>query len=111
MIMYRIFLASLLLLPICVKYRKSLFQIKRKEWFAIILAGVFLAAHFGLWFESLNHTTVASSTLLLALQLGIALIRGLIFLKEKIDIRLLIAMLISFIGVVIVGGGNLNLGK
>lgn len=111
MVMYRMFLASLLLLPICIKYRKSLFQIKRKEWFAIILAGVFLAAHFGLWFESLNHTTVASSTLILALQPAIALIGGLIFFKEKIDIRLLIAMLIAFIGVVIVGGGNLDLGQ
>lgn len=111
MVMYRMFLASLLLLPICIKYRKSLFQINRKEWFAIILAGVFLAAHFGLWFESLNHTTVASSTLILALQPAIALIGGLIFFKEKIDIRLLIAMLIAFIGVVIVGGGNLDLGQ
>ena len=26
------------------------------------LSGVFLAAHFALWFESLQHTTVASST-------------------------------------------------
>lgn len=111
MVMYRMFLASLLLLPICIKYRKSLFQIKRKEWFAIILAGFFLAAHFGLWFESLNHTTVASSTLILALQPAIALIGGLIFFKEKIDIRLLLAMLIAFIGVVIVGGGNLDLGQ
>ncbi|WP_405027681.1 hypothetical protein [Lentibacillus songyuanensis] len=53
------------------------------EWFAIIVAGVFLAAHFGLWFKSLNHTTVASSTLILALQSAIALIGGLIFFKKK----------------------------
>lgn len=111
MVMYRMFLACLLLLPICIKYRKSLFQIKGKEWLAIIIAGVFLAAHFGLWFESLNHTTVASSTLILALQPAIALIGGIIFFKEKINIRLLIAMIIAFIGVVIVGGGNLDLGQ
>lgn len=111
MVMYRMFLACLLLFPICIKHSKSLFQIKGKEWIAIIIAGVFLASHFGLWFESLNHTTVASSTLILALQPAIALIGGLIFFKEKIDVRLLIAMSIAFIGVVIVGGGNLDLGK
>lgn len=111
MVMYRMLLACLLILPICIKYRKSLFQIKGKEWVTIIIAGVFLAAHFGLWFESLNHTTVASSTLILALQPAIALIGGLIFFKEKTDVRLLIAMFVAFIGVVIVGGGNLDLGQ
>ena len=110
-VMYRMFLACLILSPVCIKYSKSLFQIKRKEWFAIMIAGIFLAAHFGFWFESLNHTTVASSTLILALQPAIALIGGIFFFKEKVDIRLLIAMFIAFIGVAIVGWGNLDLGK
>src|SRR5699024_11961019 len=85
--MYRMFLACLILSPVCIKYSKSLFQIKRKEWFAIMIAGIFLAAHFGFWFESLNHTTVASSTLILALQPAIALIGGIFFFKEKVEDR------------------------
>ncbi|WP_425609176.1 EamA family transporter [Ureibacillus aquaedulcis] len=82
-----------------------------REWSAILFAGVFLSAHFGLWFESLNHTSVASSTLILALQPAIALIGGLIFFKEKIQLRTLLALGIAFIGVAIVGGGNLGLGR
>lgn len=82
-----------------------------REWIAIVFAGIFLAGHFGLWFESLNHTTVASSTLILALQPAIALVGGLLFFREKVDIRTLFAMGIAFIGVAIVGGGNLGGGS
>lgn len=82
-----------------------------REWIAIVFAGIFLAGHFGLWFESLNHTTVASSTLILALQPAIALVGGLLFFKEKVDIRTVFAMGVAFIGVAIVGGGNLGGGS
>ncbi|MFD1415123.1 DMT family transporter [Oceanobacillus jeddahense] len=111
MVMYRMFLACVLIFPMVFKYRHSFSKIKRKEWIAIVFAGVFLAGHFGLWFESLKHTTVASSTLILALQPAIALIGGLIFFKEKLDIRIVVAMGIAFIGVVIVGGGSLGSGS
>lgn len=111
MVMYRMFLACVLIFPMVFKYRKSFLKISKKEWIAIVFAGIFLAGHFGLWFESLNHTTVASSTLILALQPAIALVGGLIFFKEKLDIRTVVAMGIAFIGVVIVGGGNLGSGS
>ncbi|GIN74544.1 multidrug transporter [Bacillus sp. J14TS2] len=111
MAMYRMFLGCLLLSPFFLKYRKTLKQIKGKEWFAIIFAGIFLAAHFGLWFESLNHTSVASSTLILALQPAIALIGGFIFFKEKIQLRTLLTLGVALIGVAIVGGGNLSLNQ
>lgn len=111
MVMYRMFLACVLIFPMVFKYRNSFAKINRKEWIAIVFAGIFLAAHFGLWFESLNHTTVASSTLILALQPAIALVGGMIFFKEKLDIRTVAAMGIAFIGVVIVGGGSLGGGS
>lgn len=108
MVMYRMFLACLLIFPMVFKHRQTFVKIKRKEWIAIVFSGIFLACHFGLWFESLNHTTVASSTLILALQPAIALVGGLLFFQEKVDIRTVIAMGIAFIGVAIVGGGNLG---
>ncbi|WP_339229512.1 DMT family transporter [Oceanobacillus sp. FSL K6-2867] len=111
MVMYRMFLACLLISPMIFKHRKAFLEIKMREWIAIVFAGIFLAGHFGLWFESLNHTTVASSTLILALQPAIALVGGLLFFREKVDIRTLFAMGIAFIGVAIVGGGNLGGGS
>ncbi|SDI99760.1 DMT family transporter [Natribacillus halophilus] len=111
MVMYRMFLGSALLLPFVLKHIKTIPRIKKPEWFALIFAGIFLGGHFGLWFESLNHTTVASSTLILALQPAIALIGGLFFFKENIHLKTLLTIGIAFIGVLIVGGGNLNLGQ
>ncbi|MEJ8764273.1 DMT family transporter [Oceanobacillus sp. HCA-5259] len=111
MVMYQMFLACVIILPMVIKHRKTFLRIRVREWVAIVFAGIFLAGHFGLWFESLNHTTVASSTLILALQPAIALVLGLLFFKEKVDIRTVFAMGVAFIGVVIVGGGNLGGGS
>lgn len=111
MVMYRMFLGCLLLLPLFLKHRKTLSTITKKEWVALFFAGIFLGGHFGLWFESLNHTSVASSTLILALQPAIALIGGLIFFKEKMKLSTVLTLGVAFIGVLIVGGGNLGLGQ
>ena len=58
-----------------------------------------------------KDTSVASSTLILALQPAIALIGGFIFFKEKVQLKTLLALGVAFIGVAIVGGGNLGLGR
>lgn len=41
--------------------RKELFSLEKKSVVLSVVSGVFLAIHFVLWFESLKHTTVASS--------------------------------------------------
>lgn len=106
LVMYRMLLACVLIAPIVWKYAASFKRILPKEWLAISLAGLFLAGHFTLWFESLDFTTVASSTLILALQPGIALILGMLFFKERTTKTVLLALSIAFIGVVIVGSGG-----
>ena len=42
--------------------RRELFRVEKKTALLSTLSGLFLAIHFVLWFESLRHTTVASST-------------------------------------------------
>src|SRR5690625_4996679 len=62
---YRLLFAVIIMLPIIiVKYRHEFKMIDKKNWLLSTLAGVFLAAHFILWFESLNYTSVASSVVL-----------------------------------------------
>src|SRR5690625_463868 len=66
---YRLLLAVLIMAPyVLLKYRNELKAIKKKDWLLTTLAGVFLAFHFILWFESLNFTSVASSVVLVTLQ-------------------------------------------
>lgn len=80
---YRLLFTVLLMLPVfLVKYRHELKFINKKDWLYSIVAGVFLAFHFILWFESLNYTSVASSTVLVTLQPLFAFAGAYLFLKK-----------------------------
>ncbi|QCR33432.1 DMT family transporter [Lysinibacillus sp. SGAir0095] len=107
--MYRMFLACILLLPIIIMKRKEFVKLTKKEWLFLFVAGVFLALHFALWFESLKLTTVASSTIILSLQPIIALIGGYFLFKERTNVLTLLTIGISMIGVVMVGWGDFAL--
>ena len=61
--------------------RRELVQIPRKLALLSCLSGLFLAIHFVLWFESLSHTSVASSTTIVCTEviwvcLGFCLVLG-----------------------------------
>lgn len=109
--MYRMYLACFLLLPIVIIKRKELFMLSKNDWFTLCFSGVFLAMHFALWFGSLKLTTVASSTIILALQPIVALLGGYLIYKERTNIPTLITIGVSFIGVVMIGLGDLGLSK
>lgn len=66
---WRCFLGSVAMAPLVLwRRRRELLALDRREWKLIILAGLFLAAHFATWIPSLRFTTVASSTALVATQ-------------------------------------------
>lgn len=109
--MYRMILASLLLLPIVLIKRAEFQKITRKEWLLLFASGMFLALHFALWFGSLKLTTVASSTIILALQPIISLIGGAILFKERTTKAALMTMGIAVIGAMMVGWGDFGLSK
>src|SRR5690625_3953066 len=72
---YRLFFAIVMMAPfVLTKYRHQFQRITRTDWLLALCAGVFLALHFILWFESLNYTSVASSVVLVSLQTTFAFI-------------------------------------
>lgn len=107
--MYRMYLASALLLPMVFVKRSEFKKLTKKGWASLMIAGVFLALHFALWFESLKLTTVASSTIILALQPIVALLGGFFFFKERTNKWAILTIAISMIGVVMVGWGDFGL--
>lgn len=109
--MYRMILACLILVPVVLKKRKEFQRIERREWYLLFFAGLFLALHFALWFGSLKLTTVASSTIILALQPIIALIGGVILFKERTAPVALMTMGIAVVGAIMVGWGDFGLSK
>ncbi|MEC3440908.1 EamA family transporter, partial [Bacillus cereus] len=68
---YRLFFATLILLPLLLFNKNSRNELKtltKKQWTFGFTSGLFLAAHYVLWFESLQYTSVASSTVIVTLQ-------------------------------------------
>lgn len=61
---YRMLFSTLILLALVPRYLDELRKIKKKEWFILITAGFFLAAHMAAWVSSLSYTSVASSVVL-----------------------------------------------
>jgi drug/metabolite transporter (DMT)-like permease len=107
---YRLFLSVLLLLPLFLtRYVSELRLITKKDWIYSMIAGIFLALHFILWFESLNYTSVASSTVLVTLQPIFAFIGGYFFFKEKISFVTIISGVIAIIGSAIISWGDFRI--
>jgi drug/metabolite transporter (DMT)-like permease len=109
--MYRMWLASILMLPIVWKYRAEFKKITKKDWFFLFFSGLFLALHFVLWFGSLKLTTVASSTIILALQPIVSMIGGFFLFKERTNGTALITMGIAIVGAMMIGWGDFGLNK
>lgn len=109
--MYRMFFASIFIIPIAWKKRDAFRKITKRDWLFLIFSGFFLAMHFALWFGSLKLTTVASSTVILALQPVVALVGGFLLYKERTSKSALVTMGIAIVGVMMIGWGDISLGK
>lgn len=108
---YRLGFAVLMMLPIVIlKYRHEFKKIARRDWILTSLAGVFLAAHFILWFESLNYTSVTSSVVLISLQPIFAFIGTYFIFGERFSIAAVISLIITLLGSTIIGIGDYGLG-
>jgi len=107
---YRLFFSVLLMLPIFIsKYRGELQLINKRDWGLSAVAGFFLAFHFILWFESLNYTSVASSTVLVTLQPIFAFVGTYFFFKERLSLKAILAGFIAVIGSVIISWGDFKI--
>lgn len=96
-------IASLLLLPFCLGWRRAeLRRMSRTEWRLALLAGALLGVHFASWISSLAYTTVASSTVLVTtspLWVGIA---SPFLLKEKMSRSLVAGIALALVGSAII---------
>jgi len=99
------------MLPIVWKKREEFRGIQARDWCFLIGSGFFLALHFLLWFASLKFTTVASSTIILALQPIVSLVGGFFLFKERTTYSAIATMGIAILGVMCIGWGDLGLSR
>jgi drug/metabolite transporter (DMT)-like permease len=101
---WRMCLATLILSAWAIlRHRNELRNLKNRDIRLLALSGLFLAGHFATWISSLRYTSVASAVVLVATNpLWVALFSS-IFLKEKLNRRLSVGMLVALAGGVLIG--------
>jgi drug/metabolite transporter (DMT)-like permease len=107
---YRLFFSVLLMTPIFLfKYASELKTITKRDWISSIIAGIFLALHFVLWFESLRFTSVASSVVLVTMQPLFAFLGTYLFFKEKLTLRAILSGMLAVSGSIVISWGDFRI--
>ncbi|PPA69968.1 DMT family transporter [Jeotgalibacillus proteolyticus] len=107
---YRMFFSALLMAPVFfLSYRKEVAKLTKRDWLFSGVAGIFLAFHFILWFESLQYTSVASSTVLVTMQPIFAFAGAYFFFKERFAPLTIISAVIAIAGSVIISWGDFRI--
>lgn len=103
---YRMFFATVILLPFLLvnkKNRNELRLLSKNQWGLGLLSGVFLAVHYILWFESLNYTSIASSTVIVTLQPLFSMAGGFFLFKERFSKGAIMGCLVAIAGSIVIG--------
>jgi drug/metabolite transporter (DMT)-like permease len=101
---YRLGLTCLILLPILVYTggHKTILSFRRDEWAIVLLSGVALSFHFGLWIVSLSLTLVSTSVILVTSHpIFVASVSHFI-MKEHVRKVAAVGIVIAFIGVCVI---------
>jgi drug/metabolite transporter (DMT)-like permease len=107
---YRLFFSSLFLAPLFLhKYTKTLKRFSKRDWGYSVMAGVFLAFHFILWFESLRYTSVASSVVIVTLQPLFSFVGAYLLFKERVNIASVICGVCALGGSFIISWGDFHI--
>lgn len=114
---YRLLWTVLLMSPVVLfrkNRREELIATNPKTVALCAVSGIFLALHFAIWFESLNHTSVASSTTIVCTEVIWVALGFCLFMKGKISKAAALAILITIAGSILIalsdsstGGGHL----
>ena len=109
---YRLFFALLFLLPLLLldkAYWQDLRSLSRRQWQTGLLSGLILAIHYILWFESINYTSVASSTVIVTLQPLFSFVGSYFLFKERFSTGAIISSIVALIGSFIIAWGDFQI--
>lgn len=107
--MYRLCLTSLMMLPFVIRSKPDLRRLALRDWTGIAASGLFLFLHFLLWMESLSLTSVASSTVLLALEPIFILAGAYWVFGERTTKKAVIGLSAAIVGAALIGWGDVGL--
>lgn len=109
--MYRLFITVILMVPFIPWKTIRTLRLSSREWIIFILAGIFLGLHFLFWMESLTHTSVASSVVILTLQPVFVMIGSNYLFKERVTVSASLCMLAAVVGSIIIAWGDIGISR
>lgn len=110
---YRLLWTVLLMTPVVLgkkEVRKELLGTPKKYALLSGLSGLFLAIHFVLWFESLRHTTVASSTTIVCTEVIWVCLGFCLFMKGRLSRKAIASIAVTLAGSVLIAWSDSGLG-
>ena len=110
---YRLLWTVLLMTPVTfgkTEIRQELFHVDKKTLLLSCLSGLFLAFHFTLWFESLRHTSVASSTTIVCTEVIWVSLGYALFLKGRLTLKAVLAIAVTLAGSVLIAFADSSAG-
>jgi drug/metabolite transporter (DMT)-like permease len=109
---YRLVLASLVMAPLGYGQARREFPfLSRRDLAMMLVAGVCLALHFGLWITSLNLTSVASSVVLVTASPIFIAVASRLFFGERLRPLAIAGIVLSLAGAALISFGNWRLGE
>ena len=105
----RLAVATLVLTPLYwARFPVRRAELKGIPVMPVLVSGVLLAAHFALWIESLNRTSVASSVVLVAMNPIFAAALSPLVLRERVSWRIGVAVVLGVVGAAMIAGPQLG---
>lgn len=103
---YRLLITFIITFSIIICDKNKINELKslnKKEILLGLSSGIFLSFHYLFWFESLNYTSVTSSTVIATMQPIFSVIGSYFFFREKYSKKSIIFIFISILGSGIIG--------
>lgn len=110
---FRLLWTVLLMTPVALGKKEMREEFKRTDKKTLGLcavSGLFLAIHFVLWFESLNHTSVASSTTIVCTEVIWVSLGFCLFMKGRLSVKAIAAIAVTFLGSMLIACADSAIG-
>lgn len=108
---YRLALASMIVVPLGLAFEwGALRSLTLRQWGIVLVAAISLAAHFAFWIASLEHTSVASSVVIVTANPVLVAIGAALFLRERSSMRVMAGIAVALVGGVVIAVGDWDLG-
>lgn len=112
---FRLLWTVLLMTPVAIgkkSIREEFLSLDKRTIVYSVVSGLFLALHFAVWFESLSHTSVASSLTIVSTEVIWVALGFCLFMKGKLSAKEILSIAVIFGGSVLIAyadssaGGN-----